>query len=130
MKILFICKHNRFRSKVAEVIFNKLNKNKENKTESYGLGFQNYYVAENVVKVMREKGYEIKGRPRKLKKDKINNYDLLVIVADNVDKKEFDGFKGRLIKWEIPDCNASEIEKIKEIVNGIEIKIKKLVGGL
>ena len=28
MKILFICRHNRFRSKIAEAYFNKINKNK------------------------------------------------------------------------------------------------------
>jgi len=37
MKILFVCKHNRFRSKVAEAFFNKLKKNKKIKAESAGL---------------------------------------------------------------------------------------------
>ena len=36
MKILFICKYNAFRSKVAESYFNKMNKNKKIKAFSRG----------------------------------------------------------------------------------------------
>jgi len=34
MKILFLCKYNRFRSKVAEAVFNKLNHNNHMSAES------------------------------------------------------------------------------------------------
>ena len=130
MKILFICKHNRFRSKVAETIFNKINKNKNNKAESGGLGFKSSYITKNVVKIMKEKGYAVKGLPRKLKKSDTDNYDLLVIVADNVDKNEFSDFNRRIIKWRIPDCNASEIKTIRKIVSEIEIRVKGLIEDL
>jgi len=37
INILFICKHNLFRSQVAENFFNKLNKNKKYKSDSAGI---------------------------------------------------------------------------------------------
>ncbi len=37
MNILFVCKWNRFRSKVAEALFNQLNKNSKNNAKSGGL---------------------------------------------------------------------------------------------
>ena len=59
MKILFVCRHNRFRSKVAEAIFNKLNKNKEIQIESAGLILDESrpYVEPVVVSLMKEKGF-------------------------------------------------------------------------
>ena len=61
MRILFVCKHNKFRSKVAETIFNKLNKNQGTEAESAGFTLDELrpHVEKNVVKIMKEKGYEV-----------------------------------------------------------------------
>lgn len=148
MKILFICKHNRFRSKVAETIFNKLNKNKpfleglkpgkspwgkiktkKINAESAGISGHENPTAENVIKVLKNKGYEIKNIiPRRVDFSTINNYDLLVIDADNVDPLFFkDSFKGKIIWWKISDCDEKDIKGIKERVDEIEEKVKGLV---
>lgn len=126
MKIIFVCKHNRFRSKVAEAIFNKLNKNPKVKAESRGILLDELrpYIEKNVIKIMNEKGYQINGKPEKLAISEINNYDLLIIVANNIDKEFFNKFKGKIIKWDIEDCNANNINKIKSTVNEIENKVK------
>ena len=126
MKILFLCKHNRFRSKVAETIFNKLS---NDKAESAGLHLDELrpYVEKNVIEIMKEKGYEIGGVPRKFNKEMIKNFDLIVVVVDDVD---LSGFKGKMIKWKIPDCNANDIVKIREIIDEIEEKVKKLISDL
>ncbi len=135
MKLLFICKHNRFRSKVAEAIFNKMtssdfkkledSKNAETKSqkkriiaESAGLVLDELrpYIASNVIKIMKEKGYFIEGLPKRITSDKINDYDMLVIVANNVEPEFFtsSGFKGEIIKWEIGDADEKEYDKIKK----------------
>ncbi|MEK6860092.1 MAG: low molecular weight phosphatase family protein [Nanoarchaeota archaeon] len=130
MKILFICKHNRFRSKVAEAIFNKLNKNRKIKAESAGILIDelHLYVAESVIKIMKEKGYDIGGIPRKVDSSLINNYDLLVIVANNVNPEFFkESFKGKIIWWKIKDCSALDINGIRKRINEIEKRVKKLI---
>jgi len=125
MRILFICKHNRFRSKVAEAIFKKLNKNKKNKAESRGLVFweANPYVADIVVKIMKKRGYKIGGKSKLISKKDFNNFDLIVIVADNVYKKSFKDFNAKIIKWNVPDTNEKEIKRIKEIIRDIEKRV-------
>ena len=129
MKILFVCKHNRFRSKVAESIFLALNKNNGIEVESAGLQLDELrpYIEKNVIQIMKEKGYEIKGKPRKMSTELIKDFDLIVIVADNVKKELFSGFKGKIIKWDIKDCNANEVERIKKIVDEIEVEVKCLI---
>ncbi|MEM4230614.1 MAG: low molecular weight phosphatase family protein [Candidatus Pacearchaeota archaeon] len=129
MKILFVCKHNRFRSKVAECIFNKLNKNPENWAESAGLlmDISRPYIEENVIKIMKEKGYDIKGAPRQLTKNLVKEFDVIVIVANNLEPEFFSDFKGKIIKWNIKDCDACDIKSIKEIIDEIEKKVTEFV---
>lgn len=130
MKLLFVCKHNRFRSKVAEAIFNKQNKNKDIYSESRGFFMDGHrpYISENVIKVMKEKGYSVGGTPKQADLNSINNYDLIVVAANNLDIELLrEKFKGKIIKWEIPDCDESEVDRIKEIINMIEEKVKELI---
>ena len=92
MRILFVCKHNRFRSKVAEAFFNKYNKNSENEVKSAGiaLDFMRPYVAEDVFKILEDMGVKIGDtQSKEIDKDLINWADKVVIVADNIDEGMF-----------------------------------------
>jgi protein-tyrosine-phosphatase len=129
MKILFICKHNRFRSKIAEAFFKKLNKNKKIKAKSVGLFLDPLrpYIEKNVINIMKKRGYNIKRKPKQATNEFIKKFDLIIIVADNVDKKSFSDINVKIIKWKISDCDASDIKSIKRIVNQIENKVKILI---
>ena len=129
MKILFVCKYNRFRSQVAETIFNKLNKNPKIKAESLGLELDPLrpYIAKEVISILKEKGYDMKGKPEQATKELAKKYDLIVIVADNLDEKFFSDINTKTIKWKIQDCPIQEIELTKKIINQIEIKVKGLI---
>ncbi len=130
MKILFICKHNRFRSKVGEAIFNTLNKNKNIVAESAGILIDemHLYVGENVIKIMKEKGYDVRGIPRRVDVRKINDYDYLIIVADNVDPMFFkNSYKGKIIWWKIKDCDEKDLNSIRERVEDIEKRVRELI---
>lgn len=129
MKILFLCKHNRFRSKVGECIFNKININKKINAESAGLIGSIHPTCKNVVDVLKEKGYNLVNFiPRRVDNIKIKDYDILVIVADNVDPIFFkDSYNGKIIWWKVTDCDESDVVGIRERVNEIEEKIKELI---
>ena len=129
MKILFICKHNKFRSKVGEAVFNKLNKNKNITAESAGIIGSEHSTPETVIKLLKEKGYAIKRKAtRRIDSIRINDYDTLIITADNVDPLFFkDSFKGKIIWWKITDCTDIEIAEIKKRINKIEENVKKLI---
>jgi len=127
MRILFVCKHNRFRSKVAEAIFNSLSKNKEDKAISRGVkNGRQEYVAENTIEVMKGKGYLIEDIKSKLLGDKdIEWADKIVIVADNVSSETFPREKTEI--WKVEDCSEFNKPKIKERAGLIEENVKELL---
>jgi protein-tyrosine-phosphatase len=147
MKILFICRHNRFRSKVAEAFFMQYDKKDE--ARSRGI-IEDIDVAGSVVRVMEEFGVELRDETSRVLEDKdVEWADLIVIVADNVKSSDlirtFDhpkkakklfsdvelDVKGKkVLKWEIPDTNQENIDEIRRIIREIKGKVKELVAGL
>ncbi len=132
MRIIFVCKYNRFRSRVAEAYFNKINKNKEIQALSRGIIRGDYPLAKNEVAIAKENGLDISGRPQGLDVDLLKKTDLIVIVADNVPKQVFyTTFKHRVIKWRITDIEHGDgkdlIEgKVKKIMAKVDKLSKKL----
>ena len=92
----------------------------------------NPYVAPSVVKFMKEKGYSVGGKSRRIINKEINNYNLLIIVADNVNKEFFIslGFEGKIIKWGISDCSETDYECINITIDEIEKRIRELIKDL
>lgn len=134
--ILFVCRHNRFRSKIAEAYFKKINKNPSIIVKSAGLIKGSYPLDKEEVKVAKKLKIKLSGKPNPLSMNDLKETDILVIVADNVPKKIFDynHHKRKIIIWRIKDVNGNEsktlIEKrIKEIMNKVNIFNKKLETG-
>lgn len=124
MNILFICKHNKFRSKIAEAFFKKLNKNKKHKTKSAGI-IRGSRIGEKIKKYAKEYKLKINSQPRSLTTDLIRWADLIVIAADNVPKYLFS--KKKIKVWKIPDTSIEEDNKVKNIIKQIEIHVIKLI---
>ena len=136
MRILFVCKHNMFRSKIAEIYFNKINKNKSDKAESAGVIRGYFPLNKRQVSIAKEFNIDLKGRPRGLSIDLIKKQNLIIIVADDVPKslfnrkgyinllfnrKEHINFKAtKIIKWNIPDnpkaTNKAKLRKIIKLI--------------
>lgn len=126
MRVLFICKHNRFRSKVAEVLFRYYNKNKNNVARSRGI-IKDILAAQSVVGVMKQRGIPLKDRiSRKVSNGDIRWADLIIVVADNADRK----FNKKTIVWKISDVNQKDVEGIERRVDIVEKRIKNLISML
>lgn len=129
MKILFICKHNRFRSKVGEAFFRKYNKNKKNEVRSAGamLDPLNKFAHKNVILALKEKGAPIVDeKSRQLDEGLIDWADKIIIVADNVSREIFPKEKDVEV-WKISDTDQSDLEGIRKRVLKVEKKVKALV---
>ena len=131
--ILFVCKHNMFRSKIAEIYFNKINRNKSIKTESAGLIKGNLPLDKQEVNVAKEFGIKLKGNPKGLSIDLIKKQNLIIIVANDVpketfNKKEYINFKTTtIIKWKIVDKIDGDSDfKIRKIIKLIIGKVEQL----
>ncbi|PIN95286.1 hypothetical protein COU56_02055 [Candidatus Pacearchaeota archaeon CG10_big_fil_rev_8_21_14_0_10_31_9] len=129
MKILLICKFNRFRSKIAESIFNKLNKNNKLKAKSAGI-IMGRPISKEVLEASKEKGYVIKGKPQGISSDLLIWQDAIIIVADDVPTSLFKNNKKygkKLIIWKIPDTDSNNKKELQKIIYQIEIKVKNLI---
>ena len=129
MKILFICKHNRFRSKVAEALFKKYDK-KKNEAKSAGmtLDLSRPYICENVQKTLKKKGIKkVDEQACKLKDYDLKWADKIIVVSDNIPRH---AFPKEIIKkiefWDVEDADECEKEKINEIVDNIEKRVRRL----
>ncbi|MDO8467581.1 MAG: arsenate reductase ArsC [Nanoarchaeota archaeon] len=126
MKILFVCKHNRFRSKIAEAAFKKFNKNKSIKVSSAGV-FKGIPVSENVLKIGKEINLNINKKTSGLDEKKMKGTDLVVIVANDVPKSIFKNKTKKIIQWNISDVTQDNKEKIRFIAEQIVNKVKGLI---
>ena len=109
MNVLFICRHNRFRSKVGEALLRKLAP--ELHVKSAGVEKDLPYVAPLVKKIVKEYGSEVGNTPRLVEDKMIRWADKIIVVADNVDAKLFP--KDKIEVWPIRDCDQDDEETIR-----------------
>lgn len=128
MNILFVCKYNRFRSRVAERYFNIINKNKNMHAFSRGIIKGDYPLRKLEVNIAKKMGVDISGKPQAMDVEFLKNMDLIIIVADNVPKNIFyTTFKNRIITWRITDIEHNDgKDLIKRKVKKIMKKVQKL----
>jgi len=130
INVLFVCKYNRFRSRVAEALFNQMNGKTNIKVISGGVIVGRYPLNEREVKIAKEFGIKINGLPKPIKYEDLIKQDIIVIVADNVPKEIFYSkrYIKKIIVWKIPDVYPGDKKsKIMNIINEIKKKVKKLV---
>src|SRR4030042_2656983 len=126
-KVLFVCVHNSGRSQMAEAFFHHYASGKA-KAISAGTRPASH-VDQTVVKAMREIGIDISSkRPKALTLEMLDGADRVITMGCNVE-----GVCPAAIvpteDWQLEDPEGKPIEKVREIRDGIEAKVKKLIGG-
>lgn len=129
MKILFICKYNRFRSQIAEAYFKKINKNKNVKSDSAGI-ISGIPIAKSVKDIGKKLGFKVKGKPKGINEKLLKEADLIVIVANDVPESLFGTKNKKLVKWNIPDVCQADLCSIERVAKMIMKKIEELNGKL
>ena len=131
MKILFICKYNRFRSKTAEVYFKKINK----KINVFSRGIigvnkpldpaekrRNIYLKKQFGFVLNAKSISVSVKD-------LMEADKVIIVADDVPRKLFNSvkWKNKVQIWNVSDEKADNKKNINKSVKIIINKVNDLV---
>jgi len=134
MGILFVCKYNRFRSRVAESYFNKVNKNIS--VSSAGI-FIGRSISPRMKAEVKKYGIIISGTPRAISSKLLSETDMVIIVADDVPKSlfKFNGkYPQRVIKWSIKDSRSSDklavditVRKIINNIDSLNNKLKEVM---
>jgi protein-tyrosine-phosphatase len=128
MKILFICRHNVFRSRVAEEYMKKISKHE---ISSGGLIKFNGNLHPIQEEVCKEFGLILPNQSKALSVENLKDQDLVVIVADDVPKgliNEWYVPKDKLRRWEISDVYPHNMnkEEAKKVVEEIIKKVDEL----
>ena len=124
--VLFVCVQNAGRSQMAEGFFKKYAPK-----EYEGISAGTMPVSEInplAVEVMREVGIDISGQKSKeITEDMIRNSSKIVNMGcmDKVSCPTL--FLQNLLDWNIEDPKDKQIDKVREIRNEIEQRVKKLV---
>jgi len=131
MKILFICKYNAFRSRIAEEYFNKINKNPNIKVISRGFIMGGNSDGEQKKLSKSILGINIsKRKALPVTKSELKSSDLIIIVANDIPKIMLNYKSNSLLKkvviWKIKDEHYNNKRNIKQII----LKIKKKVDEL
>jgi len=130
--ILFVCRYNRFRSRIAKAYFDKINKNKNIKTKSAGV-IEGSPVDKNALRITKKVGLNIKGKPQGLTSPLMKWQNITVVVADNVPPQIFDRNKKygkKVIVWKIKDCDEKINRTGEKVLKDIMKKVDQLVKNL
>ena len=127
--ILFICRHNKFRSKVAEAYFNKINKNKNLKVKSAGIFIGNYPFDKTQTRIAKKFGIKLKGKPQGISTKLLKWNDLIIAITDDFPQGLFNyaNHKNRVIVWKIKDELKGDKKNTEKIITKIMKKVDKLV---
>ncbi len=123
-KILFVCKYNRFRSRVAERYLKKINPKIEVKSAGVIKGRP---LSQNQIRLTKSEGVDISGNPRWLSSGLLNWSSIIIIVADDVPLELFNDkkFENRKIVWSTFDTDSDNTEEVIKTIKSIKSEVDK-----
>ena len=125
-KILFVCVENAGRSQMAEGFTKYYG---EGKVEAVSAGtMPSTEVNSIVVQVMREKGIDIsKNKPKLVNNLMVREADVIVVMGCDAQGFCPASFLSKVVDWKLEDPKGKPIEKVREIRDEIEKRVKKLI---
>ena len=125
VKVLFVCYGNACRSQMAEALANQLG---NGKIEAFSAGTHPLgAISFDTRVVLGEKGIGLQGQWSKGLADvPISEMDVVVEMGAGVKCRLPADFKGRLVKWQIPDPFSLDREYFREVRDLIESEIRRL----
>ncbi len=129
MNILFICRHNRFRSRIAECYFKEINRNQLIHVKSAGIIRGTYPLDYNQVKIAKQLGVNLQGKPAGMTSELLKWQNMIVIVADDVPQSIFaknNEYGKKLLVWKIKDAHGNDDKDVKRAITQIKKKVENL----
>lgn len=125
-KVVFVCVHNSGRSQMAEAFAKKLG---EGRIVAESAGTQ---PAEGLnpqaVAAMEEIGYDMSGhRPKVMTVEMVDSADRLITMGCGVDAETCPAAFVPTEDWGLDDPKDQPIEKVREIRDAIEARVRKLI---
>ncbi len=123
MNILLVCKYNRFRSKFAEVFFNKYT---NHNVKSAGI-IGGLPIDDEIFQCAGKYGLELDETVRTLDWSMLNWQQMIIIVANNVPKELFEDVTQAkdVSVWKVPDTHPGDAKGRIRIIEMIKEKVKE-----
>jgi len=125
-RLLFVCVENAGRSQMAEAFAKHHGKGKIEATSAGTIPSKE--VNPMVIRVMQEKGIDIsKNKPKSLSTKMVQEADVVVVMG--CDAQDFcpAPLLKKVVNWELEDPKGKPIEKVRQIRDEIERRVKKMV---
>jgi protein-tyrosine-phosphatase len=125
-KILFVCVENAGRSQIAEAFAKYYGKGK---IEAISAGtMPSTEVNSIVVQVMREKGIDIsKNKPQLVNTQMVQEADAIIVMGCDAQGFCPAPLLNKVVDWKLEDPKGKPLEKVREIRDEIERRVKKLI---
>ncbi|MDO8659546.1 MAG: low molecular weight phosphatase family protein [Candidatus Parcubacteria bacterium] len=139
MKVIFICRRNRFRSQIAEGIFNHLIKDDSSAIsagvdtlpEEHGVLFGEYKneKVKNTIEAMKNHGIDIsKKYAKRITPEMLENVDKIILLTDNGEEIIDLLLEYPYEHWKIENFPGSPtLEKSEETIQILENKIRSML---
>jgi protein-tyrosine-phosphatase len=126
-KILFVCVENAGRSQIAEGFVKHYG---SSKIEAISAGtMPSKEVNPLVVQVMQEKGIDIsKNKPKQIITQMVKDADTIIVMGCSAHGFCPAPLLNKVIDWNIEDPKGKPLEKVREIRDKIEKKVRELIG--
>jgi protein-tyrosine-phosphatase len=125
-KLLFVCVENAGRSQMAEAFAKKYGRGRV-EAESAGT-MPAREVNSAVVQVMREKGIDLSAnKPKLITNQMVLEADKIIVMGCSAEGFCPAPLLNKVVDWGIEDPKDKPIEKVREIRDEIERRVKKLI---
>lgn len=125
-KLLFVCVENAGRSQMAEAFAKHYGKGR---VEVMSAGtMPSSEVNPMVVSVMQEKGIDIsKNKPKSLSTKMVQEADVVIVMGCGAQEFCPAPLLKKVVDWALEDPKGKPIEKVRQIRDDIERRVKKMV---
>jgi arsenate reductase len=125
-KVLFVCVENAGRSQMAEAFAKTFGMGKVEAGSAGTVPARE--VNSVVVQVMRERGIDLSANePKLITNEMVQEADMIIVMGCSAEGFCPAPLVNKVIDWEIEDPKDKPIEKVREIRNEIERKVKSLI---
>jgi protein-tyrosine-phosphatase len=125
-RVLFVCVENAGRSQMAEAFAKAYGKGKVEATSAGTMPANE--VNPRVVQVMREKGIDLSAdRPKLVTNQMVQEADMVIVMGCSAEGFCPAPLLHKVVDWEIEDPKGKPIEKVREIRDEIENRVKTLI---
>jgi arsenate reductase len=125
-RVLFVCVENAGRSQMAEAFTRKYG---GDKVEALSAGtMPAKEVNPVVIQVMQEKGIDLTAKkPKAVTRQMVEEADIIIVMGCSAEGFCPAPLLNKVVDWQIEDPKDKPIEKVREIRDEIESRVRKLI---